>query len=182
MEVPVRGLAAIVFSPLLRVRGRASWELFLGIPFFSSSFFWFFYGFNVNVWSICSKLQTRPHLWKFTFIYILLFDFLAKCFVTIETGLNALRRIPAWASFYFWYFHAIEGPISKFFHLFSLTIKHSQVSFRFLMKPTSLSWNVSDLREIFTDLVRWKIGQEESPKKLTTHPDKCILTKSRSTY
>ena len=65
-----------------------------------------FYGFNV--WSIYSKLQTRPFR-KFTFIYILDFIcliFPSECFVTIaigiaqNPGLKALRRNPAWASFY----------------------------------------------------------------------------------
>ena len=77
-EVPARGLAAILFRRLLGVRGRASWELLLGIIFFSSSFFWVFYGFNV--WSIYNKLYTRPHFRKYTFIYILLFDFSVRMF------------------------------------------------------------------------------------------------------
>ena len=101
MEVPVRGLAAILYSRLLGSQRQSIMGAFFRHHFFFIILFLSFYRFNL--WSICSKLQTRPHLRKFTFIYILLLDFfLPECFVTIATGiaqnpgLKALRRIPAW--------------------------------------------------------------------------------------
>ena len=103
-EVPVRGLAAILFSRQPGVRGRASWELFLGLIFFSSSFFWVFMGSMYRAYIVNYKQDLiLENLHSFIYFYLI---FLPECFVTIATGtaqnpcIKALRRIPAWASFY----------------------------------------------------------------------------------
>ena len=96
MEVSVRGLEAILFSRLLGVSGRASWELFLGIIFFHHPFSEFSMGSMYGACVVNYKQDLiLENLHSFIYFYLI---FLSECFVTIATGiaqnpgLKALRR------------------------------------------------------------------------------------------
>ena len=72
MDVPVKGLAAILFSCLLGVRGRASWELFLDIILFHHPFSEFSMGSMYGAYVVSYKqdlILENLHLYTFILFF-----------------------------------------------------------------------------------------------------------------